>query len=246
MARQETAGTLINRAAVEMGLPQATDPFSSQDDSFRQLVGLLNSAGQELLTLVEWNELTRQFTFNTDDADVNGYVPLPDDYDHLIMQTSWDTTEEVPAYGPLTEQQWNYLLGRNLISDTIYVNWRINLGRIELFPVPPPENRNIIIQYVSRGWVRTGTDPDVFSDTAVANGNLVLLDPFLVVKFLKLKFLQMKQMPSAHAAMEFDTMLQQRMGQDKGARIVSAGGGPRGFPYLDAIYNTPDTGFGRT
>jgi hypothetical protein len=45
MARYESANTIINDTALEVGLVPASDPFSSQDEAYIQLRGLLTSVG---------------------------------------------------------------------------------------------------------------------------------------------------------------------------------------------------------
>jgi hypothetical protein len=49
MARQETVNTILNDTALEVGLLPVGDPWASQDDSFIQMRGLINSSGRELV-----------------------------------------------------------------------------------------------------------------------------------------------------------------------------------------------------
>jgi hypothetical protein len=241
MARQETAGTIINRVAVEIGLKPVSDPFSSQDEGFSQMVGLINSAGQELVELHDWEVLLMPFTQVTSNLD-SGIYPLPDDYDRFAGQTGWDQSNDVPVIGPLSPQDWAYLEGRDLASDSIYVSYRIYQNQFEVYPQPPPDGVNISFSYISRNWVLPGDQ--VRTDTCTASGDTVLLDPLLVQKFLKFKYLTAKNLPSQAAALEFETVLQNRKGNSNGAPILSASRS-RYYPYLDAFYNTSDTGYGR-
>ncbi len=245
MARQESAGTIINRAAVEVGLTAVQDPFSTTDEGFTQLVGLLNVAGQELAKLRDWNELLKSITVDTstDITSGNQYV-LPDDYDRLIPQTGWDQTNDVPVMGPLSPQDWSWLEGRDLASNTIYIAYRQYLGNLEFYPTTVPTGRTLNFQYVSINWATTadGLTP---LDTCVQASDIVLLDPLLMQKFLKAKYLIAKSMPTANdAKMEFDTILTNRFGNDNSAPILNGGRFTRNFPYLNALYNTPDTNFG--
>ena len=56
MARWDDAGTIINDAAVEVGLSAVADPFASADPAFVQLCRLLTSAGRELLGMHQWHK----------------------------------------------------------------------------------------------------------------------------------------------------------------------------------------------
>lgn len=241
MARQLTAGEIINRAAVEVGLRRVEDPFASQDEGFSQLTGLLNAAGQELLEVHNWQELNMPYLRTTVDGDT-GIYPLPDDYDRVVSQTTWDRTNDVPIIGPLSDQDWAFLLGRDLASQSIYVSYRINNNQLETYPQPPPVGVDISFDYISRNWVLK--ENDIRSDYATQAGDVVLLDPLLMQKFVKVKFLVAKRLPSGDAKVEFENVLESRTGNDNGAQILDAGRNSRLFPYLNGFYNTPDTGFG--
>ena len=241
MARQETAGTIINRTAVEVGLRQVPDPFFAQDEGFSQLVGLLNVAGQELSELHSWEVLLMQFCLTTSSLD-SGVYPLPADYDRFAGQTGWDQSNNVPIIGPLSPQDWAYLKGRDLASDSIYLSYRIYQNQFEVYPQPPPDAVVVSFEYLSRNWAQQADTTRV--DSCTAAGDTVLLDPLLMQKLLKVKFLDAKNLPSQAARIEFENVLQNRMGNDNGAPILSASRS-RYYPYLDAFYNTSDTGYGQ-
>jgi len=241
MARQQNAGTIINRTAVEVGLLPVADPFSSTDAGFTQLTALLNIAGLELAAMFEWQELTSTFSFNTTADIVAGYAQLPNDYDRFIQQTGWDYSNEVPVIGPLSPQQWSYMIGRQLITDTIYVSYRINKGQIEIFPNPPPTNATVTFQYISTNWATNALEEGI--DFCTVTGDVVLLDSTLMQKFLKVKFLDAKNLPSSAAHAEFENLLQNRLGNQKGGQILHIGGVGR-YPLLNMINNVPDTGYG--
>ncbi len=59
MARLSSAGDIINRVAVEVGISVGQDPLASPDEAFVQLSGLINAAGQELIELHQWQILTQ-------------------------------------------------------------------------------------------------------------------------------------------------------------------------------------------
>lgn len=244
MARQETAGTIINRAAREMALTSAdvSDPFSTTNEAMSTLAGLLNAAGQELATLFEWQTITEEFTFNTTSDVTDQYVDLPDDFDRFIEQTGWDLNNDVPLIGPLSAQQWAYLQGRDLAANTIYVAYRQNSDKMQIYPDPPPSNHDISIRYISRNWAQQSDGTRI--DFCTTNSDIVRLDPLLMQKFVKVKYLEAKNLPSQAAALQFENMLNARTGSDKGAQVLSAAGQIGYFPYINPLLNTPDTGFG--
>jgi len=243
MARYATALDVINRAALEVGLIPSPDPVGSGDESFIQLAGLLGSAGQELVELHPWQILVKPFEVITQIGDT-GVYDLPDDFAYMIDQTGWDRTNRVAIGGPLSAQDWSYLKGRDLVSQSIYASFRLAEGQFLLFPQPPPVGLEVSFEYINRNWVKEQGPQDIYKDFPTASSDIILYDPVLIVKFLKLKFLQAKAFPSDAAALEFENMFNSRTGKDAGAPILSASNSSRGVPYLNSYYNTPDTGYG--
>ena len=241
MARLATATDIINRAALEVGLSPVSDPVTSADENFIQLTGLLTSAGQEMVELHPWQTLVREFALVTAPLDT-GIYDLPDDYSYMIDQTGWDRTNRVAIGGPLSAQQWTYLKGRDLVSQTIYASFRLMDGKFDLFPQPPPVGLQVSFEYISRNWVVLSNDDR--SDYIQNGTDVALYEPILIIKFLKAKFLEAKGFDSTAARAELQAMFDSRTGKDTGAPILSASGTGRGFPYLSPFYNTGDTGYG--
>lgn len=243
MARYLSVNDIMNRVALETGLLTSADPFVDDDETFVQLAGLLNSSGQELCELHEWQILNRPFEINTTPED-DGKYDLPDDFNYFIDQTGWDRKNNVAMGGPLSAQNWTFLEGRDLVSSTIYATFRQNEGQIWLFPFPPPDDMRLTFEYISRNWLREQGQSEANRDTIGAGSDICVLDPLLSIRFLKLKWLQAKGFDYSTAALEFDTLLSGRAGKSVGAAILSASNGSRGVPYLSSYYSTPDTGYG--
>jgi hypothetical protein len=66
----------------------------------------------------------------------------------------------------------------------------------------------------------------------------------MMIKMVKMKWLQAKGLDSSAAQLEFDTLLMTELGKDRGAPKLNAGQGAYGLRYLDGFYNTPDSNFG--
>lgn len=242
MGRYATANDIVNRAALEVGLVPQNDVFSSQDVAFQQLTGLLNSCGQELVELHPWQVLVKEYSLTTQAGD-DGKYDLPDDFAYMIDQTGWDRTNRVAIGGPLSAQDWAYLKGRDLVSQSIYASFRQVEGEFWLFPQPPPEGLEISFEYINRNWVNEQSTQTA-KDNADTGSDIVLFEPILMVKYLKVKFLDAKGFPSQAARQEFEVIFDSKTGKDAGASILNAGRGIRGVPYLNSYYNTPDSGYG--
>lgn len=248
MARQSTANEIINRAAVEVGLLSVSDPVSSIDESFIQLTELLNGVGQELVELFPWQFLVRVYSVEMGvtppvSGTTNAFA-LPENFSYMIDQTGWDRANNLPMGGPLSAQDWTYLQGRDLVSQTIYASFRLFDNVFNIFPDPPPAGLKITFEYISRDWVREQGQASANRDTIGTGSDIVLYEPILAVKFLKAKFLESKGFDASSARLEFENMMGSRTGKDTGAPILNAANASRGFPYLSPYYNTGDTGFG--
>lgn len=238
-----TANNILNQVAVETGSQPVSDPFASQDPTFVQLQFLLNTAGQELVQMYKWELLIREANIVTQDGDTGDY-PLPADFYYMINQTGWERSQQVPLFGPLSAQDWQYLLGRDLVSSTIYASFRLNEGMFKLFPQPPSNNLDIHYEYVSKNWVSNNDQPVTYTDTVTSGSQQPLYDKTLIGRYLKVKFLEAKGFDSSKAQDDFNQVFSFLTGLDKGAEVLNVGGGGRRFPYLDTYRSLPDSGYG--
>ena len=198
-----------------------------------------------MVTLFDWEKLRGEHSITTTAQDTGEY-PLPDDFSHMIDQTNWERNESVPVYGPLSAQQWAYLEGRNLVTSTIYVSFRLFDGKYNVFPQPPPTDLEIFFEYQSRNWLTSASAPEDTFEQIQTGSDIVSYEPFLIIKYLKLKFLTAKGFDTAAAAQDFQGAFNSWTGKDKGNQVLNAGRQASWYRYLDIYYNTPDTGYGLT
>jgi len=242
--RTATAEKIINRAATELGLASVADPFASDDPNFIQLVALLNAVGEELCSAYQWEFLTQSHQIVTSSLDSGDY-DLPTDFLYMIPQTGWERTNNFPVSGPLSAQDWTYLLGRNLVSTTIYASFRIQAGLFSIFPRPVVDGLDINFEYQSKNWVIDNTTPPgVYTDECLQASDTVLFDKNLATRYLKVKYLEAKGLDATAATDDFTQVFSFLTNIEKGVgEIISAGSRRRGFPYLD-YRNLPDSNYG--
>ena len=252
MARTETAGQIINDILIEEGVVDqvVSDPFSSQDPAVIQIRNLLIVAGRQLVQLHDWQILQREYTRVTQTGDTGKY-PLPDDFGRMIDQTGWSRDQRVYLPGSVTPQQWQYLKGRNLVSSTIYMVFREVENEFWVYPQPPdaevPAPLTIAYEYISRNWAQdadsVGGTP-VYIDRVKASGDVVLFDPLVTSRFLRLKFREARGKDTVAASTEWKQVFSMATGQDVGADALNVANMTQPYPYLDMWRNTPDTGYG--
>lgn len=243
MARFKSINDICNQVAVEVGVPKTSDVFQATDSAFEQLVALANSCGIELIEEAPWEGLVREHAIVTQGGD-DGKYDLPTDFAYMINQTGWDRTNRVMLGGPLSAQEWQYLIGRDLVSQTIYATFREVENQFWLFPQPPPIGLRIHFEYISRNWVLVDGNPGEFGDSVNESGDVVLYEPYLFERLLKTRFLEARGFDSSVAENQFNKSLGSWKAKDKGAPVLNAGRTYGGVPYLDSFRNTPDSGFG--
>lgn len=237
------ANEILNRVAAEVGIAPVISPIESADAFFVQLRYLLNTAGEELMQAYPWELLVRSHQIITEAGD-SGEYDMPDDFGYIMNQTEWDRTNNVPMGGPLSAQEWTYLKGRDLASNTLYASFRISQGKFNVFPTNPPAGLDLNFEYMSKDWVWNGSidDPE-YKDSVTLPSDVPLFDKTLITRALKVKYLESGGFETTKAQADYNQIFAFLTGTDKGAPILSAGRSSRGFPYL-SIYNVGDTGFG--
>lgn len=244
MARYDTAQAVINAAANECGLatPASFNPFTSNDAAYVQLVALMTQAGRELYGMHEWNILQKNFSQTMLSTDSGSYN-LPADFGYMIDQTGWNPTNRLPLGGPLTPQNWEYLVSTGLAKSTIYVSFKISQGLFQVLPQPPPNNSVITFEYISRWWAAvTGAPTTPAQDFVQLATDVVLFEPILISKLLKLRFLEAKGFDTSAAAQQFINVFNQYTDKDVSAQTLNMARN-RVFPYL-GWRNIPETNYG--
>jgi len=242
MARYDNAGTIIGDVCVEVGLNVVSDPFASTDLSIVKLCRLLTLCGRELIGVHQWQRMISTFSVTTDSLDTGIYT-LPTDYLYMIDQTGWTPTNRLPLGGPLSAQDWTFIVGSGFQQQTIYISFREFQGSLQILPNDPvPDNINITFEYVRNSWAQTLADPNVYLDRVVAATDIILFPPILIQKFLKLRYLETIGFPTDSAMDQFNNALSTWLPKDKSAPVLHTTG-RRLYPYID-WRNIPETNYG--
>ena len=239
-----TAAEILNRVAAEVGIAPVQAPYASQDPFFVQLQYLLNTAGEELMQAYPWELLVRTHSITTQVGD-SGEYDMPSNFGYILNQTEWDNTNNVPMGGPLSAQDWTYLKGRNLASNTLYASFRIAQGKFNVFPDAPTIARDLSFEFISTDWVYDpSTNPVSYKKGVDQASDTPLFDKTLITRALKVKYLEAGGFDTTKAQADYNQIFAFLTGTEKGAPILNAGRSGYGIPYLSS-WNAPDTGYGR-
>lgn len=243
----DTALEIIQTAAVMCGLPAPEFPYSSDEEISVQMRTLLNQCGRELYSMHQWQQFLKTETISTGAVPVaDGLYDLPSDFGYFINQTGWTPTNVgmgLPLGGPLTEQQWTYLVATNLASSTIYVSFKIADGKMAVLPAPAPADIDITFSYVSNGWVDVLGAGTTFASKATAPSDVIMFEPVLISTMLALRYKQAKGLDSAATLQQFQNLYAQFTGVNAAAPTLNLVDWV-GFPYINPWTNIPQTGFG--
>lgn len=237
VARYITADEIVNRAAVEVGLKRIALPFSSSDPAFNQLTELLTSCGQELVNMYDWPQLTKEGSIVTTGSP-NRY-DVPSDYLKFIERSGWDSSNDAKLVGSITPGVWSYLVNEP-VTATLYLKYREVQNQFWLFPTDTDAGITLPYEYIMRTWVQKADTS--YDDVVSAADDTVLFEPVLMVKFLKLRFLEARGFDSTKAQDQFQLAYETHTGKTASGptlNLVSSG-----RESLISADNAPDTGYG--
>jgi hypothetical protein len=215
-----SAKQVLNQVAGELGIPQVSSVVGLTDVQSIQLLSLLNSGGNELMLYYPWEQFTKEWEFTTvlNQSDYE----LPDDYNYFVDQTQWDRTNHWPLLGPKTAQEWAWLKG-SLVAPLPRLRYRVQENLFKIYPTPTsntsPPAFKLAMEYVSRNWVlaNTGTEYSMI----LADGDILQYNPWLLIKFVKFKFYELKGFSTAGVNGDFMRVFNSLTGKDTGAQKLS-------------------------
>lgn len=242
MSTWDTAASVINDAAVELGLIAADipDPYTSNDVNISQLRRFLKSLGQDLVRDHQWSTLQKTWTLATQPG--LSVYELPHDYQRFIDQTGWNRTQRMPLLGPLSPQGWQ-MLQVLTSAGVVDVMYRIVGGEFHLYPTPQVED-TIAYEYISTDWVAVNGEEVPNHDRPESGGDLLFFDPRLLVCGLKLRWMRAKGFDTTAAQDDYDRALSRAQGADGSAPVLSLNYQPFSANRMLDARNVPETGFG--
>lgn len=238
---QDSVLWVVQQSMVEMGLPRPVEAVSNLDATVQQILALLNSAGTDLVLGYPWEQLTKEWVVQTFVGKTD--YTLPADWGYFIDQTQWDRTNHWPLLGPKTAQEWQWLKS-GILSSGPRIRYRVLGGRFQIFPSNANAGQEggasseIAMEYVSRNWVASTVNVGITYDYIQSDVDILLIDPWIVVKFLKLKYWEAKGLDTTAYNKDFLTTWEMRIGKNKGAPILTLA--PRARTLLIGVNNIPD------
>jgi hypothetical protein len=243
--KTDTLLGICNRALQSVGFPAQTDVAGSIDPAVIQMVQAANQAATDLLGMHYWEVMHKTYTLVIGpfgpSPPSSALFPLPEDFLMFFDQTQWNNSQQLPMIGPVLPQDWQRVTVRTADFVTRLL-WRVRDGQWEI-KSPPSDAQTISMEYISQAMVQDQDDSTLFKNFADKNGDIFLLDCYLIYYLTKAKWLEVKGFDSAAAMRDFQVSFEQRFRQEEGAPVLSTIGGRTNYRYLD-YWNVPDTGYG--
>jgi hypothetical protein len=209
---------LVKQVAGELGLPQPTSLFGQDDVQIGQLTAFLNSSGNELLLYYPWEQFATVWTFDTTPG--KDAYDLPTDWAYFLDQTQWDQTNHWPLLGPKSAQEWAWLKGGSLVAAP-RMRYRVYKDQFWVHPVPGSSNFTFRMEYMKRTWCINVKSGGAEGAMVLDDGDTIMYEPWMVIKYIKLKFYELKGFDSTAARSDFMRIFQSLTGKDRGAPILS-------------------------
>lgn len=228
-----SAVDLLKQLSMELGLPIQNTVVNVDNPQGSQLIAALNSAGNELLNYYPWEQLSAPFTINLE-AGKDEY-DLPRDWAYFVDQTQWDVTNHWPLLGPKSAQEWAYLKG-GIVASFPKMRYRVKNDKFCIHPVPTSESLFVLtMEYIRSTWVDSQPERN---DMIIKDGDVCMYNPWLLIKFVKLKFYQLKGYDTTAVAGDFSRMFDALKGKDSGAQVYDLA--PRHSPLFIGAHSIPD------
>jgi hypothetical protein len=249
MAEVRDVKWVVQQSMVEMGLPKPNEVVTSQDATVQQMLALLNRAGNDMVLGFPWEQLIREWIVTTEDG--KSEYDMPSDWSYFIDQTQWDRTNHWPLLGPKTAQEWQWLKG-GLLSSGPRLRYRVVSAKFEIWPVPSPSNTpvgdsnitgvfapgTLAMEYVADTWLKDVNVANTYYASVQSDTDIVLLDPWVMTAYLKLKYWEAKGLDTTAYMKDFLGTWEAKIGKNKGAPMLTLA--PRARTMLIGINNLPD------
>jgi hypothetical protein len=159
----------------------------STDPQITNMLYLAETEGQELAARYPWQVLTKQKSFLSVAAQLQGEIDTDDpsailsdtdNYDYIINDTMWNNDQRIPILGPNTAETWQ---AREVMGVTgPYPRYRIRANELLFLPEPVDAGDTITFEFYTKNWIYQETG-DVYRDTFQDDTDAPLLDARLII-----------------------------------------------------------------
>jgi hypothetical protein len=204
-------------------LPNPSSVVAAQDDTTRQVHGLLNEGIMDLSTRYNWQEQTNDYTFSH--ANGAGYLALSlstlPDFHALISHTLFDTVNGLEVTGPLNEQEWASLMNTGVASANY--QYRLKHGGLYIYGVPAvPLANPFTFSYLSQ-YAVYNPDTAQAEEYYTSDSSYPKLPARIILADIKWRWKANKGLPYAEDMRISEMMILDHIGREPNADLVLDG-----------------------
>lgn len=214
--------TLIQSTSYLIGLPSPSVAYASTDTRIQELISFANSIGDKIARDYQWQELTKEATFDATGTVSMGSLTgsIATDFGYFINQTFWDRDAKMPILGPATPQEWQADLSSGFVSPPY--KFVVQSGLLKVGPTAIAAGHDMVFNYITKYWCQSsgGTGQTAFAadtDTTVIPEELFKLE-------LIWRWKASKGLSYAEDLQTSEQAIQAYTGQNQGSRVLFIGG----------------------
>lgn len=169
--------SIIQDAAVTLGLPEPSAVASSADLATKKLLRMANQAGRQLMKYHDWQNLIVEQSFTTLATQEQTNALPPNDYDRLVYNPEvWDRTSNLRLAGPVPQRYWQRILANTSTGSPGY--WRILGNQLNVLPALTA-GHTLAFEYISKRWANNASGDS--QDSFMADTDVSLIPEDLIV-----------------------------------------------------------------
>lgn len=221
--------TIIQGAAVKVGIPKPSIVINNTDASVQQLLEIAQEDCTQLARMRAWGPLTVEWQWTTINAENQGPIStvLGSDFDRMVPSTVWDRSLIRLLAGPRSPQGWAQ--DHALVAAGPFYSFRIFDNNFEIFPVVPA-GKLISGEYISNCWCQSATGTP--QSSWQADTDTALLDELLIKLSIIVTYKMEKGMACQKDLSDYQDVLADRIAIDSGnPRVLNMNGGRDRYPW---------------
>ena len=167
----------------------------------QRMLRYVNKVGRRLMEIYPWENLRREQTFSALNQETQTGI-LASDFDRMVPETFWNTTEKVLISGPIPAVRWRSLKVWDYTGFPRFFTYRG--GDLLMLPAPTAGD-SLVFEYITNQWCESsgGTGQTAMAaDTDVAR-----IDEELITLAVIYNWLAAEGQPSEDAKMDLKEKL---------------------------------------
>ncbi len=221
--------TIIQGAAVKVGIPKPNTVINNPDGNVQQLLEIAQEDCTQLARMRAWSNLSIDAIWTTINAENQGPITtvIGPDFDRFVPSTTWDRSLIRLLAGPRSAQGWAQ--DHALVAAGPFYSFRILDNNVLIFPVVP-DGKLISWEYVSNQWCQSALG--IGQNSWLLDTDTGKIDELLMKLSIIVTYKMTKGLPCQKDLADYQDVLADRIAVDGGnPRVLNMNGGRDRYPW---------------